>query len=77
VQIAQSVYSCGWELIDFEKKAQVDFEKQLKPCNISQLVQTIMVRAQKNIVLTGGPFYVLSLETFRVVSNVMVTFIHL
>ncbi|KYN35942.1 Putative odorant receptor 85c [Trachymyrmex septentrionalis] len=64
LQIAQSVYSCGWELVVFEKKEQVDFGKQLK--DIGRLVQTIMVRAQRSIVLTGGPFYVLSLETFRV-----------
>lgn len=52
----------------FEEKAQVDFRKGLKQRNICRLVQTIMVRTQRPIVLTGGPFYVLSLETFRVVS---------
>ncbi|KYN04844.1 hypothetical protein ALC62_04228 [Cyphomyrmex costatus] len=66
LQIAHSVYSCGWELIAFTKKEQVDFKKQLKLCDIGRLVQTIMVQAQRPIVLTGGPFYVLSLETFRV-----------
>ncbi|XP_018393059.1 PREDICTED: odorant receptor 13a-like [Cyphomyrmex costatus] len=67
LQIAHSVYSCGWELIAFTKKEQVDFKKQLKLCDIGRLVQTIMVQAQRPIVLTGGPFYVLSLETFRVI----------
>lgn len=60
----------------FERKGQVDFGKQLRHYDVSRLVQTIMVRAQKPIVLTGGPFYVLSLETFRIVSNAT-TFIHL
>ncbi|XP_011874601.1 PREDICTED: odorant receptor 4-like isoform X2 [Vollenhovia emeryi] len=69
LQIAHSVYSCGWEFVDFEKKAQVDFRKQSKHCDIGRLVQTIMVRAQRSIVLTGGPFYVLSLETFRVIMS--------
>lgn len=59
--------------MDFEKKVQTDFGKQSKHCDISRLVQTIMMRAQRPIVLTGGPFYVLSLETFRVVSNIMYT----
>jgi len=56
-----------------EKKNQSknNFEKQLKHYNINRLVQMIMVRAQRPIVLTGGPFYILSLETFRVVSNIL------
>lgn len=53
----------------FGKKEQMDFGKRLKHRNINRLVQTIMVQAQRPIILTGGPFYILSLETFRVVSN--------
>ncbi|XP_018055303.1 PREDICTED: odorant receptor 13a-like [Atta colombica] len=65
LQIAQSIYSCGWEFVVFKKREKMDFGKQLK--DISRLVQTIMIRAQRPIILTGGPFYVLSLETFRVI----------
>ncbi|XP_050450947.1 odorant receptor 4-like isoform X1 [Cataglyphis hispanica] len=70
LQIAYSVYFCGWEFIIFnERKDQSknNIGKQLKLCNIDRLVQMIMVRAQEPIILTGGPFYVLSLETFRVI----------
>lgn len=34
-------------------------------------MQTIILRAQRPIVLTGGPFYALSLETFRAVSKIL------
>ncbi|XP_029667761.1 putative odorant receptor 85d isoform X2 [Formica exsecta] len=74
LQIAHSVYFCGWELMIFKERkdqSKNNFGKQLKHCNIDRLVQTIMVRAQRPIILTGGPFYVLSLETFRVVSNIL------
>ncbi|XP_070150568.1 odorant receptor 13a-like isoform X2 [Polyergus mexicanus] len=70
LQIAHSVYFCGWELMIFKERkdqSKNNFGKQLKHCNIDRLVQTIMVRAQRPIILTGGPFYVLSLETFRVI----------
>ncbi|XP_019882318.2 putative odorant receptor 85d [Camponotus floridanus] len=70
LQIAHSVYCCGWELMIFQEKrnqSKNNFEKQLKHYNINRLVQMIMVQAQKPIVLTGGPFYILSLETFRVI----------
>lgn len=36
--------------------------------NVKDMVQMIMLRAQRPIILTGGPFYVLSLETFKLVS---------
>lgn len=74
LQIAHSVYFCGWELMIFQEKknqSKNNFEKQLKHYNINRLVQMITVRAQRPIVLTGGPFYILSLETFRVVSNIL------
>ncbi|KAL0125368.1 hypothetical protein PUN28_004480 [Cardiocondyla obscurior] len=68
LQIAHSVYFCEWEnFMDFEKGAYLG--KQSRRRNIYQLVQIIMMRAQKPIVLTGGPFYVLSLETFRVIMS--------
>ncbi|XP_025075235.1 odorant receptor 83a-like [Pogonomyrmex barbatus] len=65
LQIAHSIYCCDWELIIFDKQEQL--ELKLKHRNINRLVQTITVRAQRPIVLTGGPFYILSLETFRVI----------
>ncbi|XP_072751008.1 odorant receptor 13a-like isoform X2 [Anoplolepis gracilipes] len=70
LQIAHSVYFCGWEPMIFNERTDQStnsFGKQLKYCNINRSVQMIMVRAQKPIVLTGGPFYILSLETFRVI----------
>lgn len=50
-------------------KKKVDLTTRLRHRNIARLVQTIIVQAQRPIVLTGGPFYILSLETFRTVSN--------
>ncbi|XP_011701733.1 PREDICTED: odorant receptor 13a-like [Wasmannia auropunctata] len=74
LQIAHSMYSCGWELIIFEKKGQIDFKTQLKQQrSVSQLIRISMVRAQRPIVLTGGPFYVLSLETFRVIMGMAIS----
>lgn len=67
--MADSVYCCGWELLIFGKSKL--YGKELKGRDIGRLVQVIMIQAQRPIVLTGGPFYVLSLETFRVVSNYM------
>jgi len=59
-----------------EKGCQPNFndERKNKYCDIGRLVQMIMLRAQKPIVLTGGPFYVLSLETFRIVSMLTLFF---
>ncbi|XP_071645980.1 putative odorant receptor 85e isoform X2 [Temnothorax longispinosus] len=70
LQIAHSVYSCRWELVDLKKKTYVVSGKQIKHCNIGRTVQIIMMQAQRPIVLTGGPFYVLSMETFRVIMSV-------
>jgi len=55
----------------FEKDCQPNSNDEWKNkcCDVKCLVQMIMLQAQKPIVLTGGPFYVLSLETFRIVST--------
>ncbi|XP_012535514.2 odorant receptor 4 [Monomorium pharaonis] len=66
LQMTHSVYCCEWELVSFGKREQ--FRKQLKR-DVGRLVQTITIQAQRPIVLTGGPFYVLSLETFRVIMS--------
>ncbi|CAL1677976.1 unnamed protein product [Lasius platythorax] len=77
LEIAQSVYFCGWELMMFKgriNQTENNFRKQLKHCkNIGQLVQIIMIQAQRPIVLTGGPFYVLSLETYRVIIGLAIS----
>lgn len=70
-QISHSVYSCGWELVNVEKKRESNFKTQSQNHSIYSLVQTIILRAQRPIVLTGGPFYALSLETFRAVSKIL------
>ncbi|XP_029159447.1 odorant receptor 13a-like [Nylanderia fulva] len=66
LQIAQSVYFCGWELIIFKEgkdqseNLENNYRKQLKyRKSIGQLVQMIMLQTQRPIVLTGGPFYIL------------------
>ncbi|XP_026823893.1 odorant receptor 13a isoform X2 [Ooceraea biroi] len=76
-QIACSVYFCGWERWVF-KECQSNFSGQkdgLKYYNIKRLrlVQMIMLRAQKPIILTGGPFYKLSLETFKVIISMAIS----
>lgn len=53
----------------FEQKEQSSTSKQLKYNNINVLVQMIMRQAQRPIILTGGPFYTLSVETFRAVRS--------
>ncbi|XP_020292359.1 odorant receptor 13a-like [Pseudomyrmex gracilis] len=72
-QISHSVYSCGWELVNVEKKRESNFKTQSQNHSIYSLVQTIILRAQRPIVLTGGPFYALSLETFRAISTMAVS----
>ncbi|XP_067209476.1 odorant receptor 4-like [Linepithema humile] len=70
LQVAYSVFSCGWEL---EKGGQWSSEKQLKHRDTARLVQTITLQAQRPIVLTGGPFYTLSLETFRAIISMAIS----
>ncbi|XP_032684229.1 odorant receptor 33b-like [Odontomachus brunneus] len=67
LQIPHSVYSCGWEIIIFEEKKESSTKKQFQYSDISRLVQMITIQAQRPIVLTGGPFYILSMETFRAI----------
>ncbi|XP_025161170.1 odorant receptor 4-like [Harpegnathos saltator] len=63
-QIPHSVYSCGWEMMIFKQRKEPSTKKQFNN-DINQLVNMITIQAQRPIVLTGGPFYVLSMETFR------------
>ncbi|XP_032684230.1 odorant receptor 4-like [Odontomachus brunneus] len=62
-----SIHSCGWEVAIFDQKEESNTNKQFKSSDIHILAQMIIVQAQKPIILTGGPFYVLSMETFRAV----------
>ncbi|XP_012260422.2 odorant receptor 13a-like isoform X1 [Athalia rosae] len=63
LEVADSTYRCGWENMVFAKSVdQKTREKGLK--SVGFLIRDMSVRAQKPIRLSGGPFYVLSLETF-------------
>ena len=67
--MADAAYVCRWTS-SFEA---LQYKKQYSRGNhkVKYLILMIMVRAQRPILLTGGPFYVLSLETFKSVSYII------
>ncbi|XP_035744035.1 odorant receptor 13a-like [Vespa mandarinia] len=68
LQIADAVYACNWEMIIYDKIENTKKDKQLT-MKVKHLILFLSLRAQKPIVMTGGPFYVLSLETFKSVNK--------
>ncbi|XP_046417940.1 odorant receptor 4-like [Neodiprion fabricii] len=62
LKISDSTYSSGWESVTDDEKNSASDRK-----SIGFIVREIMVRAQRHVQLTGGPFYVLSLRTYRAV----------
>ncbi|XP_046837750.1 odorant receptor 13a-like [Vespa crabro] len=68
LQIADAVYACNWEMIIYDKIESTEKDKQLT-MKVKHLILFLSLRAQKPIVMTGGPFYVLSLETFKSVNK--------
>ncbi|KAL2717457.1 odorant receptor 85f-like [Vespula squamosa] len=64
LQIADAVYACNWEITIYDKIESKEKDKQLIK-KVKHLILLLSLRAQKPIIMTGGPFYVLSLETFK------------
>nr|AXM05126.1 odorant receptor [Campoletis chlorideae] len=62
LQIADSVYLSNWEQVTC---SYTKCEASHSTWRINFLIQMLILRSQKAILLTGGPFYVLSLETFK------------
>ncbi|XP_046736951.1 odorant receptor 83a-like [Diprion similis] len=62
LKVSDSTYSSGWESMTIDEQDSASYRK-----SIGFLVREIMVRAQRHVQLTGGPFYVLSLRTYRAV----------
>ncbi|XP_043267802.1 odorant receptor 85b-like [Venturia canescens] len=62
LQIADSVYLSDWEQVTC---SNTEWDDDRPTWRIHYFIQMFMLRSQKAIILTGGPFYVLSLETFK------------
>lgn len=60
-KISYSFYSCGWEKLEFQNdNLNIKNNKMINFC---------IMQSQKPINITGGPFYILSLEKFKSVSK--------
>ncbi|KAF7994465.1 hypothetical protein HCN44_003937 [Aphidius gifuensis] len=58
LQVSQSFFSSGWEKINFDNNIKTQK-------NIKNILTIGIIRAQKPIIITGGPFYNLNLPTFK------------
>ncbi|KAK2582179.1 hypothetical protein KPH14_004536 [Odynerus spinipes] len=72
LRIADSVYACGWELAMYDKIENTSKNKQLS-IKMRHSLLLFLLRAQNPIIMTGGPFYILSLETFKSVMSLAVS----
>ncbi|KAF7414922.1 hypothetical protein HZH68_003411 [Vespula germanica] len=72
LQIADAVYACNWEITIYDKIESTTKDKQLI-MKVKHLILLLSLRAQKPIIMTGGPFYVLSLETFKSIMSFAVS----
>ncbi|KAG7212890.1 hypothetical protein KM043_002242 [Ampulex compressa] len=66
-QVADSIYCCGWESSLNEKEETTIVKQQFRLRRIKDVMNVMIMRAQKPVIMTGGPFYELSLETFKAI----------
>ncbi|XP_043498863.1 odorant receptor 83a-like [Polistes fuscatus] len=73
LQISDAVFACEWERIIYDKKENMKERKELLTNKVKHLILFLLLRSQKPIIMTGGPFYVLSLETFKSIMTLAVS----
>ncbi|KAI4503493.1 hypothetical protein M0802_001715 [Mischocyttarus mexicanus] len=72
LKITDAVYACEWEQTTYDKIENTKERKELL-LKVKHLILLLLLRSQKPIIMTGGPFYVLSLETFKSVMSLAVS----
>lgn len=63
---------CDWEQAvnsNGNKNDNSDNDNREAKTNINQMIQFSLMRAQKPLIIKGGLFYTLSLETYKAVSE--------
>ncbi|XP_014609706.1 PREDICTED: uncharacterized protein LOC106789747 [Polistes canadensis] len=73
LQISDAVFACEWERNIYDKNENTKERKELLTNKVKHLILFLLLRSQKPIIMTGGPFYVLSLETFKSIMTLAVS----
>lgn len=68
MKTADAIYVCNWEQSMVNYRDNFTGEHRDEILEINQMVKFSIMRAQKPIIINGGLFYVLSLQTFKAVS---------
>nr|QNL14946.1 olfactory receptor 2 [Aulacocentrum confusum] len=69
LQISDSINSCDWEFFYCNEDEYDNKQYRNVATKISRNIQIGMMRAQKPIIINGGPFYILSLPTFKAMTG--------
>nr|QHN69096.1 odorant receptor 10 [Sirex noctilio] len=74
LQVANSAYYSSWELIMHNKHEKFNNIGRSEIRNVKCFMQMIIMRSQQPILLNAGPFYVLSLETFKALLGMAISY---
>ncbi|KAK0160782.1 hypothetical protein PV328_008151 [Microctonus aethiopoides] len=72
LNIADAIYMCDWEQAvnsNGNKYDNSDNDNREAKTNINQMIQFSLMRAQKPLIIKGGLFYTLSLETYKALTG--------
>ncbi|XP_051168870.1 uncharacterized protein LOC127286479 [Leptopilina boulardi] len=70
-KVADAAYACEWvSSFDTLELKNKKFDRGKK---VKYLILMVTIRSQRPILLTGGPFYILSLETFKAIIGLAIS----